>query len=206
MNKKERYQMFTNEKPIFLIDCDGVMLDYNEAFKVFYEKIYGVKLKLVNPKAYHATEMWGVGEMKREQYSHFKTESNKLGMWENMPALPGALEFVQKLSKDFRIWCLTSMPTEFEEQRHNNLRNLGFPIEKVIATSRVGKENPKKKHVEEVGAAYFMDDLLQNFEGIETKKTKLVFLNWNSDNSPNQNYSHVKVDMIIKSYDEFKII
>ena len=114
--------MFTNEKPIFLIDCDGVMLDYNEAFKVFYEKIYSVKLKLVNPKAYHATEMWGIGEMKREEYVHFKTESNKLGMWENMPALPGALEFVKKLSKDFRVWCLTSMPTEFEEQRHNNLK------------------------------------------------------------------------------------
>ena len=195
--------MFTNEKPIFLIDCDGVMLDYNEAFKIFYEKIYGVKLTLVNPKAYHATEMWGVGEMKKEEYSYFKTESNKLGMWENMPALPGALEFVQKLSKDFRVWCLTSMPTEFEKQRHNNLKNLGFPIERVIATSRVGRENPKKKYIEEIKAKYFMDDLLQNFEEVNAKETELIFLNWKSDNSPNLNYEHVKVDRTIYSYNDF---
>ena len=39
-----------------------------------------------------------------------------------------------------------------EEDRLKNLQKLGFPIEKVIATSRIGKENPKKKFIEELNS------------------------------------------------------
>ena len=47
-------------KPLFLLDGDGVMLDYNMAFKEVYEKIYNVELQLVKPTSYLAVEMWGI--------------------------------------------------------------------------------------------------------------------------------------------------
>lgn len=191
-------------KPLFLIDCDGVMLDYNLAFKNHYEKIYNKVLTLTKPNSYLAVDVWGVGEMTKENYNHFKNESVKLGIWENMPALPDALEFVQELSQYFTVWCLTSMPTEFEQARLKNLQNLGFPIEKVIATSRIGKENPKKKFVEELKPMYFMDDLLQNFVDIDKKlKTKLIYLDWKHDDSPNKNYDHLNPHMTIHRYNDF---
>lgn len=191
-------------KPLFLIDCDGVMLDYNQAFKEHYEKIYQKTLTLTKPKSYQAVEMWGVGDMSKEDYHHFKKESAKLGMWENMPALPDALEFVQEISQYFTVWCLTSMPVEYEQERLRNLQNLGFPIEKVIATSRIGTENPKKKFVEKLKPAYFMDDLLQNFVDISSKlKTKLVFLDWKHEDSPNQKYSRISPHITINHYEDF---
>lgn len=191
-------------KPLFLIDCDGVMLDYNQAFKEHYEKIYNKQLALKKPKSYLATEMWGVGTMAKEDYHHFKTESANLGMWENMPALPDALEFVKEISQYFTVWCLTSMPTEYENERLRNLQRLGFPIEKVIATSRVGDENPKKKFVENLKPMYFLDDLLQNFVDIKSKtKTKLVFLDWKHDDSPNKKYGHINPHITIHHYHDF---
>lgn len=190
-------------KPLFLLDGDGVMLDYNMAFKEVYEKIYNVELQLVKPTSYLAVEMWGVGDMSKEQYAHFKEESAKLGMWENMPAMPDSLEFVQEISKYFTVWCLTSMPTCFEEDRLKNLQKLGFPIEKVIATSRIGKENPKKKFIEELNPMYFMDDLLQNFEDVEVKNTQLIFLDWKHEDSPNKKYPHVEPHLTINHYNDF---
>lgn len=191
-------------KPLFLIDGDGVMLDYNQAFKEHYEKIYNTKLTLKNPKSYLAVEMWGVGNMSKEEYHHFKTESAKLGIWENMPALPNSLEFVNELSQYFTVWCLTSMPTEYEQARLKNLQRLGFPIEKVIATSRIGKENPKKRFVEELKPMYFLDDLLQNFVDIHAKnKTKLIYLDWKNENSPNKDYEHINPHIRINHYNDF---
>lgn len=191
-------------KPLFLIDCDGVMLDYNQAFKEHYEKIYNKTLTLKKPKSYLAAEMWGVGNMSKEDYHHFKHESANIGMWENMPALPDALEFVKELSKYFTVWCLTSMPTQYEQARLKNLQNLGFPIEKVIATSRVGEENPKKKFVEKLKPMYFLDDLLQNFVDIKSKsKSQLIFLDWKHEDSPNKKYSHINPHMTIHHYNDF---
>lgn len=191
-------------KPLFLIDCDGVMLDYNQAFKEYYEKIYNKKLILKKPKAYHAVEMWGVGEMSKEEYAHFKKESSELGMWGNMPALPEALEFVKEISQYFTVWCLTSMPIEYEQERLENLQRLGFPIEKVIATSRIGNENPKKKFIEKLKPAYFMDDLLQNFVDLSSKlHTKLIFLDWRHENSPNHKYNHIRNHVTIHHYKDF---
>lgn len=191
-------------KPLFLIDGDGVMLDYNQAFKEHYEKIYNTSLTLKKPKSYLAVEMWGVGNMSKEDYHHFKTESEKIGIWENMPALPDSLEFVKELSQYFTVWCLTSMPTEYEQARLKNLQNLGFPIEKVIATSRVGKENPKKRFVEELKPMYFLDDLLQNFVDIHPKnKTKLIYLDWKHEDSPNKEYDHINPHMTIHHYQDF---
>lgn len=191
-------------KPLFLIDCDGVMLDYNKAFKDYYERIYNKKLELVKPNSYFATEMWGIGKMSDSDSEHFKTESSNLGLWENMPAISKSLEFVQEISKYFTVWCLTSMPTQYEKARLKNLQKLGYPIEKVIATSRLGKENPKKRFVEELNPMYFMDDLLQNFEGINSElKTELIFLDWKNEDSPNSRYNHIKPHLTVSNYEDF---
>ena len=190
-------------KPLFLIDCDGVMLDYNQAFKEYYEKIYNKKLYLTNPKSYHAVNVWGVGKMSSEEYIYFKKEMAKNGMWENMPALPDALEFVKEISKYFTVWCLTSMPTEYENDRLKNLKKLGFPIERVIATSRIADENPKKKFVDDLQPMYFLDDLRQNFKDISHRKTKFLFLQWNHEDSPNDKYKDVNVDYTLNHYNDF---
>ncbi len=44
---------------IILVDCDGVLLNYNEAFADCYSKAYSVDLQVVFPRAYTAVKEYG---------------------------------------------------------------------------------------------------------------------------------------------------
>lgn len=190
-------------KGIIAIDADGVMLDYNLAFKNIYKLAYGQDLKMTDPNAYHATNMWGLPKLEKETLSEFYKQSHKHEMWKKMPAISDAVKAVNSLAKmGYEIVCVTSMPTEYESHRLENLQSLGFPINRVIATSRVGKENPKRKAIEELKPVYFIDDLQKNFEGI-TGDTKLVLIDRNHTDNPNKDHAHIPHHLSFSSLEGF---
>lgn len=184
-------------KPIIALDCDGVLLDYNHTFGIVYEKSFGIKPKIANCNAYHAVNYYDLS-MNEDEKNIFYSVFDKEG-WKNMQALPQAIEAVDLLNDlGFEIVCVTAMPLHAENDRLFNLKNLGFKIDKVIATGgSINGKNPKKKYIEELNPQYFVDDLLHNFHDIEAD-TKFVLIEWKSFDNPNNgldlNIAHYKHD------------
>lgn len=188
---------------VIAIDCDGVMLDYNMAFKDLYLNHYKQDLQIKDPHAYHATNMFGLPKLQGEELENFHKSSDEYGLWGKMPAIENAIKSVESLNKlGYTCICVTSMPEKYAELRFENLKSLGFQIERVIATSRVGSENPKKKYIEELNPEYFIDDLQRNFEGIETDTT-LVLIDRNHSDKPNEKHKHIPYDLKFNSLEGF---
>lgn len=190
---------------IIAIDADGVMLDYNIAFKEVYERAFNVTLTLHDAQAFHATNMWGLKPFTEQEKKEFYRQSHDYAIWTKMPAIPGAVEAVNQLVEmGFEIVCVTSMPPQYEQDRLKNLQNLGFKINKIIATNRIGKENPKKKPIEVLNPLYFLDDLVKNFQDIQCD-TKLVYIERNYTEKPNKVKGDIdiKFDLMGSSIQEF---
>jgi hypothetical protein len=191
------------KKGTIAIDADGVMLDYNIAFKDVYEKAFNTTLELVDENAFHATNMWGLKAFEKDEKETFYKVSHEYAIWKKMPAIKDAVESVNKLvDMGYEVVCVTSMPTQYEQDRLENLQQLGFNINKVIATSRVSDENPKKKYIEELCPLYFVDDLLKNFDDISCA-TKLVYVNRGYSEDPNAEHNYIKYDQEVSSLKEF---
>jgi hypothetical protein len=61
----------------------------------------------------------------------------------------------------YDLVCVSALDLEFEKARLRNLRNLGFPIEHVIATSRSEMSgNPKADAITDLRPVAFVDDYL----------------------------------------------
>jgi len=59
------------------------------------------------------------------------------------------------------------LPLEFEAARLRNLRDLGFPIERVIATGNAeGARSPKADAIERLDPIAFVDDYLPYLRGL----------------------------------------
>lgn len=193
-----------SRRPIIAIDADGVMLDYNAAFAVIFKLAFGRELELADPSAFHATNQWGLPAMSSEEKAAFYAAADEHGIWRSMPAFPGAVEAVQALhDMGYDIVCVTSMPTEHGPDRLANLKALGFPIERVIATHRHGSENPKRAPIEELAPVFFIDDLLKNFEGIEKPGIQLVYLDREYSDAPNARHGGIARHMDVPTLAHF---
>lgn len=190
------------EKPIVLIDCDMVLLDFNQAIANTYEKVFHKKLKIIDNAAFKAINKYDFSSLPVEEQEFMKTVVHQYSFWENMPAMPGSVEFAKKLAEHFTLVVLTSMPIKFEQSRMQNLTNLGIPVSKVIAVARVHDQNPKKKLAEESGAVLFIDDLAINFEGLNNIATKLILLNWNYSEKVNDKREGLRIDHEVTTYNQ----
>jgi 5'(3')-deoxyribonucleotidase len=191
------------KKPVILIDCDMVLLNFNQAIANAYEQKFNKKLKLIDSKAFKAIKMYELDKLPIEEQMFMKTVAQEHSFWKNMPAMEGAVEFVKKLSEHFELVVLTSMPVKFEADRMENLQNLGMPVSKVIAVARVNDENPKKTIAQESGAVLFIDDLAHNFTGLNEIATKLVLLNWDYSEKVNDKRDGLRIDYEVSSYEQF---
>lgn len=191
------------KKPVILIDCDMVLLNFNQAIADAYENKFNKKLNLVDPKAFKAIKMYELDKLPAEEQIFMKTVAQEHNFWKNMPAMEGAVEFSKQLAEHFELVVLTSMPVKFEEDRMENLQKLGMPVSKVIAVARVNDENPKKTIAQESGAVLFIDDLAHNFAGLNEIATKLVLLNWDYTEKINDQRDGLRIDYEVTSYDQF---
>jgi 5'(3')-deoxyribonucleotidase len=190
------------KKPIILIDCDMVLLNFNQAIANAYEKKFNKKLKVVDPKAFKAVKMYALDSLSAEEQMFMKTVAQEHDFWKTMPAMEGAVEFAKKLAEHFELIVLTSMPIKFEESRMKNLQDLGIPVSKVIAVARINDENPKKTLAKESGAILFIDDLAHNFSGLNEVETKLILLNWDYSEKVNDQREGLRIDHEVTSYEQ----
>ncbi len=186
---------------IIALDADGVLVNYNQAFGLQWENFFGVRLAVKEPKAYHATTYW---DIVNPDYDHpFWDHFDQHG-WLDMPAMPGAVEACNRLVEaGHELVCVTSMPGHRELTRLQNLQNLGFPIQRVIATgsARNRGDNPKKEAIEALKPEWFVDDELRKLK--ELPGVNCVLVNPGHPDCPNVGQDKSYLAMEVSSLAEF---
>jgi len=110
-----------------------------------------------------------------------------------MPMHDGALEACLLLhNAGYELVCVTAMPAKFIEHRLENFRLHDFPIDRIISTGydhNNFNNNPKKTTIERLHPVVFVDDLRRNFKDIQGVHTKLIFIDHEHIDDPNQHDS-----------------
>lgn len=188
---------------IIVLDCDGVLLDYNHTYANLLEEFSGQTVKINSPRAYYSHNYCDI-QLEEHQKAEFYRLFNNKG-WSMMQALPRAIEATQLLKKSgYQIVVVTSIPKQVESIRHQHLLNLGFAIDHTIATGeKMTSTNPKKDYIEKIGPQYFVDDLWENFSDIQNS-TKFVLINCGEHDSPNHNIgTHINLHSTYKDLHSF---
>lgn len=131
-------------KPIIALDGDGVLLDYHQAYRQAWHKAFGVLPALKDALAYWPMDRWDVRQLDGADHDQFRQCFDDY-FWFTVPAIPGAVDAALKLHQaGYELVCVSALDSQFQSARLQNLRDLGFPIERVIATpNSPGQASPK---------------------------------------------------------------
>jgi phosphoglycolate phosphatase-like HAD superfamily hydrolase len=153
--------------PTIALDADGVLLDYNRAYADAWHRAFGVLPKERDPNAYWAIDRWEVARLTGESLARFRSCFDGQ-FWSTVPALPGAVEACHRLQQaGYRLVCVSALDWRFERARALNLQQLGFPIERVIATgSDATDRSPKAEALASLQPVAFVDDYLPYMQGL----------------------------------------
>ena len=163
---------------IIAIDADGVLVDYNLAYASAWERAFGERPALQQPHAYWAMDRWGVATLQGEALNRFRA-SFDAQFWSSIPAIAGAVDACNQLcAAGYELVCVSAIKPQFTQARQANLRELGFPIARVIATSSSAGLNwsPKAQALAQLRPAAFVDDFLPYFEGVDASIHKALVL------------------------------
>ena len=186
---------------LIALDADGVLLDYNRQYGAVWARHFGQSPVCTDPRAYHAARYWGVNAPAKGHpfWDRFDAEG-----WQDMPAMPGAIEACQGLAAaGHRLVCVTSMPPHRQAHRQANLEALGFPIEQVVATGPVEDKtaNPKRAAIEALRPDWFVDDELRKLKDLFG--VRCVLVDPDHSDSPNQGQPDSYLSMRVADLAEF---
>jgi phosphoglycolate phosphatase-like HAD superfamily hydrolase len=172
-------------KKIIALDGDGVLLDFHSAYRLAWERAFGVLPDIVDHQAYWAMDRYDVRRLEGEERKRFADCFDHVH-WSSLPALPGAVDACHRLNDaGYELVCVTAIPAEFEDARMANLRQAGFPIERIIATPMsVYGDSPKVVALTELKPLAFVDDYLPFFAGIPSEVHAALILR-EPNGSPN---------------------
>jgi phosphoglycolate phosphatase-like HAD superfamily hydrolase len=179
--------MTFKKKKSIVLDADGVLVDYHLAYKLAWEKAFGVKLQEVNPGAYLPMHRWGVKLLRTPEERGIFKRAMGSKFWANLPALPGAVEACHMLvNNGFELICVTALNEKFHSERSRNLLDLGFPIHRLYCTGSdtVGGMSPKAEIVNVLGPVAFVDDHGPYLRGVSDEVHRALILG-GPDGSPN---------------------
>ncbi|MEB0033160.1 HAD family hydrolase [Undibacterium sp. RTI2.1] len=170
---------------IIAIDGDGVLLDNHQAYRQAWHKAFGVLPKLKDPLAYWPMDRWDVHQLDGADHDRFR-KCFDYQFWSNVPAVPGAVDAALKLHEvGYELVCVTALDSQFESARLKNLQNLGFPIERVVATNNDRDQvSPKAAVLYSLKPVAFVDDYLPYLFGITAGIHKALILR-EPNGSPN---------------------
>lgn len=170
---------------IIAIDADGVLLNYNDAYAVAWQRAFGAYPDLQNRDAYWAKERWQVEHLTGSRLEHFRSYFDE-SFWSSLPAYDGAIDACIRLKcAGYDLVCVTAMDPRFRQAREINLRNLGFPIEWVFCTEGIdGPISPKARTLAAIAPVAFVDDYLPYMRGIPASIHAALIMR-DSSGSPN---------------------
>ena len=155
-------------KPIIALDADGVLLDFNSAYAVVWERAFGTRPAVQDPHAYWAIDRFGLERLEADALAHFRGHFDE-GFWATVPAIEGAVEACFAMADaGYELVCVSALPTLFAQARLDNLRALGFPIERVLATGHEPTDrSPKAQALDALSPVAFVDDYMPFMRGIK---------------------------------------
>lgn len=154
-------------RPLIALDCDGVLLDFQLGYATAWERAFGQAPAERDPLAYWPIDRWAVERLTPERRPVFRAAFDEQ-FWTTMPPIVGALQACHRLhDAGHELVCVTALDVEFEGARLRNLRNLGFPIERVFATGNAeGDRSPKAEAIEALDPVAFVDDYIAYMRGL----------------------------------------
>ena len=154
-------------RPIIALDADGVLLDYSTAYGRAWADAFGEHPFERDPSAYWPIDRWDVERLSGARLEQFRACFHE-GFWSSIPAINGALEACHRLADEgHELVCVSALEPAFERARLRNLRELGFPIERVVATGvSVEAISPKAQALQCIRPVAFVDDYLPYFRGL----------------------------------------
>lgn len=190
-------------KPIIALDADGVLLNYHVAYRNAWYKAFNQFPALKDSNAYWPIDRWEVRKLDGDELIHFRSFFNKK-FWETIPAIDGAVEACNSLhAAGFELICVSALESKFENSRLKNLKTLGFPINRVFATSTTDERiNPKAEVINSIKPIVFIDDFLPYYRGISQKIHKALILK-EMNGSPNLGVELKEIDSTHTSLEMF---
>jgi phosphoglycolate phosphatase-like HAD superfamily hydrolase len=157
-------------KPIIALDGDGVLLDYHQAYRSAWQKAFGILPKLKDPLAYWPIDRWNVQRLVGENLNCFR-QCFDYQFWLTVPAISGAVESCLQLQEaGYELVCVSAIDEKYQGARLQNLRDHGFPIERVIATANlVTHVSPKAEVLRMLQPVAFIDDYLPYLRNIPSE-------------------------------------
>jgi phosphoglycolate phosphatase-like HAD superfamily hydrolase len=154
-------------RPLIALDCDGVLLDFHLGYAAAWKRAFGRTPLERDPHAYWPIDRWKVERLGMADRMKFRAAFDE-HFWATMPPIEGAAEACHQLdAAGFDLICVSALEIEFEAARLRNLRDLGFPIERVIATGNAeGPRSPKAEAIEELQPIAFVDDYAPFLRGL----------------------------------------
>jgi phosphoglycolate phosphatase-like HAD superfamily hydrolase len=154
-------------KRLVALDADGVLLDFHAGYAGAWQRAFGAMPQERDPLAYWPMDRWQVERLDDARRSHFRRYFDET-FWTTVPPIAGAIEACHRLhDAGFDLVCVSALEFEFEAARLRNLRNLGFPIERVVATGNAaGDRSPKADAIAGLAPEAFVDDYLPYLRGM----------------------------------------
>jgi len=112
-------------------------------------------------------DRWLVERLDDDRRAHFRRHFDA-EFWSSVPAIEGAVDACNRLhDAGFDLVCVSALEAEHEAARLRNLRDHGFPIERVVATGNAaGERSPKADAIAALAPEAFVDDYLPYFRGV----------------------------------------
>ena len=154
-------------RPLIALDADGVLLDFHVGYARAWKRAFGLLPRERDPKAYWPIDRWHVERLTGDRLVHFRAQFND-DFWSTLPAVDGALAACQKLAAaGFNLVCVSALDERHAPARLHNLRELGFPIARVVATGNApGTRSPKADAIAAMKPVAFVDDYLPFLRGL----------------------------------------
>jgi len=154
-------------RPILALDADGVLVDLHLGYANAWQRAFGVYPAERDPQAYWPIDRWQVERLEGDQRLQLRAQFDEQ-FWTSLPAIAGAVQACHRLhAAGFDLVCVTALEPEFEAARLRNLRELGFPIERVIATGHYeGERSPKADAIAALSPQAFVDDYIVYMRGV----------------------------------------
>ena len=154
-------------RPLIALDADGVLLDFHLGYAGAWQRAFGHAPAERDPLAYWPMDRWQVERLDTAHRERFRAAFDEQ-FWATVPAIAGAVDACHRLrAAGFDLVCVSALDLEFEAARLRNLRELGFPIDRVIATGNAeGARSPKADTIERLRPVAFVDDYAAYMRGV----------------------------------------
>ncbi len=155
-------------RDILALDADGVLLDFHLGYAGACQRAFGTWPQERDPLAYWPIDRWLVDHLDdAERRAHFRKHFDEQ-FWTSVPAIEGAIEACHRLhDAGFDLVCVSALDAGYEAARLRNLRDHGFPIERVIATGNASSaRSPKADAIAALDPLAFVDDYLPYLRGM----------------------------------------